>query len=95
MEKTWEEKLLSGEELTQEELYYFAVEVDDSEWLSEEFYGEGAVLRTGVIEVSGRFFALEWVFRPYEGCEYNNQPYEVEKVSKMVEKIFWKPLKRR
>lgn len=87
-------KIDSGEELTEYELdelrYGDRIKEDEGRWTRTV---------TSIFELCGRYFALEWEegLTEMQENEFNNQPYEVEKVTyeKTITIIEWKPIKNK
>lgn len=88
-------KIDSGEELTEDELKEL------TEYEIEQEKGENRRWTrtiTSIVELFGRFFALEWeeALTEMQENEFYSQPYEVEKVTyeKTITVTEWKPLKK-
>lgn len=87
-EKEYLEKILNGEELTEGELSDLVDYEIDSQ---EGDCGSWTIPVMSIVELCGRYFAIDWD-RGLTECqenEFNNQPYEVKKVEKMVKVTEW------
>lgn len=92
-EKEFLERYDSGGEFTETEIkglvdrgnFVDEIEGDDHRWDREI---------TTIIEVDGRYFAIDWRrgLTEYQGNWFDNQPREVTKTTRMVEVTEWIPM---
>lgn len=88
-EKEYLEKILKGEELSEGELsdlvWDYEVESQDGE------HGRWHEYVKTIVELDGKYFAIDWArgLTEMQEHEFNNQPYEVKKVEKMVKVTEW------
>lgn len=91
-EKEYLEKILNGEELTEGELSDLVdYEIDRQ----EGEYGRWHMHVKTIVELCGRYFAIEWAqgLTECQENEFYNQPYEVKKIEKMVKVTDWVDVK--
>lgn len=92
----FEQKVLNGEKLNEDELSYLVNEFEvETEFEENRRWSRSA---TTISEVQGRFFMTSWEngLTEYQPNEYYDQPTEVEKVT--IEKTIivtdWRPIKK-
>ena len=91
-EKEYLEKILNGEELTEIELSDLVDYEIDSQ---EGDCGRWTMPVKSIVELCGRYFAIDWDrgLTEMQENEFYNQPYEVKQVEKMVKVTEWVDVK--